>query len=68
MTIKFIDNLIIGDTEWKASPFKFNVKELNFVGDEPVPPTPVSDNRLITSDDKVFITSDGNYFIVTEGE
>ena len=52
MTIKFIDNLIIGATEWQTSPFKFNVTQLNFTsGDTPTPPTPATAllGRLKTS-------------------
>ena len=62
MAIKILENLIIGDTEWKTSPFKFNVNTLNFTdGSEPT-----IINRLITADNKYFITSDGNNFLVKE--
>lgn len=63
MTIKILDNLIIGDTEWQISPFKFNVSQLNFVsgGD-----APSSGSRLITSDNKYFKTKDNEYFLVEE--
>ena len=59
MTIKVLDNLIIGANEWSVSPFKFNVSQLNFVsgGD-------TSEDQLITSDDLFFITTDDEDFCV----
>lgn len=61
--IKILENLIIGATEWKTSPFKFNVSTLNFsTGGE----TPTTFVQFITSDNENFITSDNENFLVKE--